>query len=658
MGKELPVFLLANTLGLEKRLIALGGAWAVGALLALALFLLLRRFGDRGQQLSMAATCLAPFVVAVFVPLLFSREAWVDRELTYLCVVLAVGLAFERLLRPFYTLLCQWRLPDFMGRWLARPGVARFGRAVPLLVVVGLALYYALRIGHLTNVSHFKMTTMSSDLAEYDNMFFNALSGHPFRSPAIAGHRADFSSLQGHAEFGLYFLLPFYAISPGAHALLWIQSGVVALTAIPLYLLGAARISRWGGLVFAFAFLMMPAVQRPNFYDFHFTPLGMLFVAWLLFFVSHVERHPEQKAAKWGLYLSLCAALLAREDVSIGIVVLGAFLVLSGVMVRQGLILASVAGTYFFAMKFGIMPLFGKWWFDNMYDDLKAEGAGGFGAVILTLVSNPAYVLRTMLTEPKFLYCLHMTAPVLALWLRRPLLWMAVLPGMLATLLVTNRPPMYQSSFQYTYLWLPYVMGASILAAGRGARGSSAATSLLLVALSVGYQMGVLTGGDRILGGFRQKTFEVSEAEETQMQNLREIVEMIPRSASVSATEAEGPHVSNRLLMYSLKYFPGHDPDYILAGHVGIRGEKAHIRTLLETGAYGVIAQRGHFVLAKKGADTKDNGVLWRRAGGPPRPASKRAPTAPRRPSPRPDPPASRAAAPPPKAPAPPAGRH
>src|SRR5690606_38195243 len=109
-------------------------------------------------------------------------------------------------------------------------------------------LAYIWRIGQLTVISHIKLATSSSDLAEYDNLFFNALHGRPFRAPAIAGHLENWSALQGHAEFGLYLLLPFYAIAPGAKALLWIQTVLVGLTAIPIFLLGRLRLGAFGGL--------------------------------------------------------------------------------------------------------------------------------------------------------------------------------------------------------------------------------------------------------------------------------------------------------------------------------------------------------------------------------------------------------------------------
>ena len=610
--RDREAFLVANSLDLNSRLQAIGLAALLGSAFATLVFVLSRRsFDAAGLRISVSKV-VAPFSVTCFVPDLFVRDAWLNRDIAYLVLLLAVGLSLERLLNPAFEVIHERYLRSNL-RSIVLP---RLFRWIPAAVVLALVGFYIYRIGVLTNVSHNKLATMSSDLAEYDNLFFNALRGHPFRSPAIAGNLKDWSTLQGHAEFGLYFLLPFYALSPGAHALLWIQTSLVALTAVPVFLLGAARLGRIAGTGFAIAYLMMPAVQQPNFYDFHFTPLGMLFVAWLLYFVFRLSQAPSKRVFRIATYVTLGFALLCREDIGIGIAVLGTFLVLSGVLVRDGIILTGVAGFYFATMKFGIMPLVGHWWFDTMYNDLKAEGAKGFGAVLLTLVSNPSFTLRTMLTEPKFLYVLHMTVPLLALWLRRPLLWLALLPGFVATLLVTNRPPMFQASFQYTYFWVPYVIGASILATRRGVRGSAAATALVLVALAVSHHFGVFPSGERIVGGFGVKTFAVNEAEAKQIKDLNEIIALIPPEASVSATETEGPHVSSRLVMYSLKYTLGDDPDYLLVGQAHHRGEKAHLREALQSGKYGVVAQRGRFVLAKKGANPDRNTVLWQRIGG------------------------------------------
>jgi uncharacterized membrane protein len=614
-------FVGANALPLGRRLLILALALGGGCVAGTAVLLLSLRRDAPAEFRSAAQTLLAPFILSSFLPVLFIEEAWNGKELAYLAYLLAFGLALERLLRPALLVAERW-FPSLASAPLLASARARDRLA--LAIVVALSLAYVLRVGHLANLSHMKLATMSSDLAEYDNLFFNALNGRPFRSPAIAGHLQNWSTLQGHAEFGLYLLLPFYAISPGAHALLWIQAAVVGLTAIPIHLLARIRLGAFGGICFATAYLLMPSVQQPNFYDFHFTPLGMFFVAWLLYFVGALAEDPQNRRVRVGLYSSAALALLCREDVSIGIAVLGVFLVLSGKLVRDGLYLAASAGVYFVVMKFGVMPLFGRWWFDNMYEDLKADGARGFGAVVLTLVSNPSFTLRTMLTEPKLLYVLHMVAPLLALWLRRPLLWMAVLPGIVQTLLVTNRPPSFQSSFQYTYFWVPYVFAASILATRRGLAGKGTLISLLVAALALSHHFGVFPTGDKIVGGFGLKTFDLTEAERERYEQLRDIISLVPQEATLSATEAEGPHASARLTMYSLKYTLGDNPDYLLVSHPRHRGETQHVRQALESGNYGVIAERGPFVLAKRGADPDNNDVLWQRLGRKKGPRAKR----------------------------------
>jgi uncharacterized membrane protein len=459
---------------------------------------------------------------------------------------------------------------------------------------------------------------MSSDLAEFDNLFFNALHGHPFRAPAIEGDLRDFSALKVHAEFGLYFLLPFYALRPSAVTLLWIQAALVALTAIPVFLTARSRLGAAAGAVFALVYLCMPAVERPNFYDFHFTPLGMLFVAWFCYFLERAAKLPSSVVTRRLLWASFVLALISREDVSLGLIVLGVFVHFSGRLPKVGAIVAAVSLGYFVIVKFFIMPRFGLMWFDMIYEDLKAPGARGFGAVALTLLTNPGFVVRSLLTEAKLLYVLHMVVPVGALFLYRRSLWSAFLPGFVSTLLVTNRPPMSESSFQYTYLWVPYVIVAAMLGLEHlrerfGRERFVAALSVLgFSAFALDHQMGVLFGGESIRGGFLDKTFVMSEAETRRLASLERLIRRIPENASVTASEMEGPHVSSRLVMYSLKFTLGKAPDYILIGHVGIGGEARHLGQALASRQYGLVEQDGPYYLLKRGADPSRNGPLRR----------------------------------------------
>lgn len=612
---EALVFLTQNRRPLTDRLIALCVCWGVALLVATGVCYW-SRLGPTPKQRQRAVVQLfAPLIVAAFLPILFVRQAWEGRELAYLAYLLCVGLCLERLLHPALVILRR-RTRDFdLVRDLKDAFTERAAFRLTLFLAASLAIYYVFRIGHLTNISHFKFQTSSSDLAEYDNLFFNALAGHPFRAPGVATRMEDWSNLANHAEPVMYLLLPFYAIAPGAGALLWIQAGLIGLTAIPIFLLASARLGSWVGFAFSAAFLMMPVTQQPNFYDFHFTSAAIFFISWLLYFVYRLGHEPQKKSVRVGVYASLLCSLLCREDIGIGTAVIGVFLVYRGVLVREGIRITVLSGAYFIGVKFWLMPQFGTWWFDDMYGQIKSEGVDGFGSIVVTLLSNQAFVLRAIMNEPKALYLLHMTVPVLALWLRRPLLVLAIIPAMISSLLVTDRPPLFQASFQYSYLWLGYTITASILAVNKQRKGATA-IALIVLALSLDVQKGVLLGGERIMGGFSMKDLVVRPQDRQRMEQFKTITKLLPPTATVSVTEREGPHISNRLTFFSLKFALGHDPEYLLVADPGIRGEQAHLKEALEAERYGVIATEGPFTLLKRGASTERNGPLLRRIHG------------------------------------------
>ncbi len=608
-------YLTLNQQPLRGRLITIAVCWGVGLLVAIGVALWSRR-GPTPQARKRALVHLfAPLVASAFVPIVFVRQVWDGREFAYLAYLLVLGLCLERLLSPALAVIARragrFRWVHTVGKW----GAGRTAGWIGLGLAAGLGIYYALRVGHLTNVSHYKFQTSSSDLAEYDNLFFNALSGHPFRSPAVAAQVEDWSYLAGHAQPILYFLLPLYAIAPGAPALLWIQASLIGLSAIPIYLLARARLGKVVGLSFATAFLMMPVTQQPNFYDFHFTCAAVFFISWLLYFVYRLKHTPRSRILRLGVYSSLFFALICREDIGIGTAVLGVVLLFWGAVVRDAIVITALSAAYFISMKFAIMPLFGTWWFDNMYGDLKSEGVQGFGSIIVTLLSNQAFILRAIMNEPKALYLLHMTVPVLALWLRRPLLVLAVIPAMISSLLVTNRPPLFQASFQYAHLWMVYTFVGSIVAVRRS-RKFSTALALVVVALSLDVQRGVLLGGEKILGGFSMKDLVIRPDDHQRMKEFKTITSQIPKDAVLAVTEREGPHLSNRPVLFSLKFSLGHSPEYLLTSYPGIRGEQVHIRAALESGDYGVIDTVGPYTLVKRGASTKKNGRLLRQVGG------------------------------------------
>jgi hypothetical protein len=104
----------------------------------------------------------------------------------------------------------------------------------------------------------------------------------------------------------------------------------------------------------------------------------------------------------------------------------------------------------------------------------------------------------------------------------------------------------------------------------------------------------------------------LSPLERARIAALRELVALIPPEASVVSTEFEGPHVSTRLVMYSLKWTFGDRPDYVLLGRVHER-EGKHLAPALGSGEYGLEATRGGFFLLRRGASPEKNREVARR---------------------------------------------
>jgi uncharacterized membrane protein len=565
-----------------------------------------------------SARVLSPLVIATFLPSLFWRGPWKNLEFEYLIVLGIAGLILERLLAISLAELRVLRLPSILAQVEEHPALARWLRRLPCLLVGAAVVYYVLLISHYTLITHVRMETATPDLGEYDNQFFNSLHGHPFRLPASEGDLTDWSALKFHADFVIYFLLPFYALHPGPETLLVMQTALVALTAIPIYLFAARRLPRWMAAVLAIAFLLLPVVERPNFYDFHAVPIGMFFMAWTVDAVDRILH--SDRPARWTyalLWSSFVLALASREDIAFGMIVISAFLLFYGKRPRLIASMLGASAAYFVLIKFVIMPRIGLSWYDTIYEDIKAPGFKGYGAVVVTLLTNPVYVLRTMVTQPKLLYLCHMTVPLLFLWVRRPYLLVAAVPSVFFTLMVTNRPPMFQSSFQYAFGWFPYIVTASALSLhgmrslpGGAVRQTAAALALAFTASGAGFQYGVLLGGDSIIGGFSEKKLVVSPSERKRYEQLEAITKQIPPDASVTATSSEGPHVSTRLELYNLGWALPETSDYILFQNT-LGGEPAkRVIGALESGKYGVVDRKGPFVLVGRGAKTDKNASL------------------------------------------------
>ncbi len=576
------------------------------------------------------ARLLAPLALAGLLPLLFARPAWPD-EMGLLIAAGGAGL-----------LLCQLLTPALeeleVASWFRGLSPERARRLGWLLTGL-LALFYAVAVSRLTIISHLNLGTRHSDLSELHGVFYNTLHGHPFRSPAAFGDLRDWAFLRVHAVFIVYPLLPLYALAPRPETLLVLQAVAVALTVLPLYAFAQPRVGPALAVGFVAAFLLWPAVQRPNFYDFHFLALSPPLVMTVICLVDRWRgadlRRPGPALALAGTTLLV---LITREDLSVGLAALGLVVALSGRSLALGSALAAVSTAYFVVVKLWLMPQFGSYWFAGLYQQIAASGFEGTTGVIVGLLSHPGRVLPFVLSPEKLLYVMHLAAPLVFLWWRRPWLWLALVPGALFTLVVTDRGLWIQ--FQYAYFFAPYVIAASVIGAELALRPASPGPTdagstpdataaagvapgdrtrrwallggLLFASVIASSHYGALLGNRTIRAEFGKKQLSHSPEARARYAQLQELIARLPPDAPVTASEYVSPHVSNRLDVFRLLWGVPQQSTHVLVERRLLPGERAPLLRAVRSEPLSLAAQNDGFLLFTRTGPPADVATIAR----------------------------------------------
>jgi uncharacterized membrane protein len=595
-------FVNHNQLATKARMRMLGwlGLGAAGGLLlaGAAYFWRRRRLapGARAVRVLRAARLGAPLLLPSLArPLLVATE-W--EALPRIFAITCLALLAEVCVRASAREIIIARLP-------AARALSRWGRALatllararrflsPEAVAVALAFgFYAIWMSWGTILQHREFGTAAFDLGNYDTMFFNMLHGQPFRCLSVLPKAGRWSMLSNHAELSMFALLPFYALRPGPETLLIMQAVALASGVIPLYRFAARRMPRVAALVLGLAYLLFAPMHQANFYDIHFQPFAVAFTLWAL------DMLDARRPILFSLFFIL--ALASREDVPIGFAVLGLYLLLVGKHTRAAVIMIVVAIGYFVVIKAVVMPHFGSWWFSDLYKDLYPSGENTYGGVVKTLLSNPVFVMKTLVTTEKIVLFMLVLAPIAFLPLRRGLLWMSLLPAVPFTVLTTGYGPTVEISFQYILLYVPFLFLAAALAlAGYAAtpqgraRLAGAVGGIAMATFLTTHVWGAMPPGDKFRGGFRNipELRPPTAAERQKGRDLAELAAKVPPAATLAASETEHPHVSTRLNILALRM--GYEgADYILYGEDSGGGGGDQAKAALDSKQYELVERR------------------------------------------------------------------
>jgi uncharacterized membrane protein len=562
---------------------------------------------------------LAPIAVLALLPMLLDWKVWRDRDIDFLLLVLVFAFAANRCVRlaidappvfrpgigEFLT-----RVEEALSRSRIRTGP--FATGIVLLASAGYAFFFSF----FTIRYHRNLHTTSFDLGLEENILWNIIHGFKFfRSSPFSGSMG--SHFGNHATFFSYLIAPLYALHQHAETLLVIQAVLMGAAAIPLFFFARRHLGSWIACLVALTYLLYPPLHGAALYDFHYLPLGPVFL-WSALYCLEARRD------RWAV-LFVILTLSVREDVAVGLGVVGAYLVLTGQRPRAGILVGALGAATFVILKLVVMPRFaGHDSFVYMYNGLLPSGEATFGGVLKTVATNPGFIFGSLIEQNKLIYVLQLFVPLVFLPVLRPLGLLFVPIGFLFTLLSTGYAPLIQTSFQYTTHWTSYLFiglvatlawfrraDAEDRARGgpRGGRLVGAVVALACALVPATYQYGAILQQHTVRGGFGLYDFDTTKEELADRKHLKELLRRIPPRASVAGSENLVPQVSNRAEAYTLRT-GNFSADYLLFTMPIRSDERSYVADPIGSGQYGVVAISGSFGLAKKGYSTALNPTL------------------------------------------------
>lgn len=460
-------------------------------------------------------------------------------------------------------------------------------------VLCGLVIAYLLIFGWLSLRRHAALLT-ALDLCIYDQSAWNTLHGRILRSTSERGYEI---LLADHVEPILLPISLLYLLHSHPQTLLLLQALVLALGALPLFALARERLGGYGApLAYSLAYLLLPAIEWPNLFQFHPVALVPTFLLCAFLFL---ERR------RWGLFFTfILLAMACKEEISGLIFLMGLYILFWRRERGVGGLTLSLGALWFYLAWFVIIGHFSPEGVSIYYAERYAYLGGNLKELVSTIISQPGMILQTIVTAERVAYLRGLLAPLAFTSLLSPEILFLSLPS-LGINLLSEAYFMHSESvlLHYAAPIAPFVTLSSIYGVERlsrwlkGKRGlKKEAWVSLLSSLLYHRRYGLSPLSVRFLVppvGAHERAAD-------------ELASLIPSEAVVSAPEHLAAHTSQRETIYLYPYLEG--VDYLLLDTMPTiapiisRDFYSRVWELVKEEGFGLEASKDGLLLLKRGA--------------------------------------------------------
>ena len=523
-------------------------------------------------------------------------------------------------------------------------------------LVWGFILAYIITFGLLSAQRHLAFESNALDLGNYDQALWNLVNGRGLTLtmlPDISLHRMGL-----HVEPILYLLAPLYWLWPSPLVLVWIQSFALGVAGWPLYLLARQRLGQKGPAVaIVLAYLLLPATQSINMFDFHAVALSPPLMLTALYFLDRYLASSGPKGFwDWGIWRNLDSernispplalqkrgetvpppnrgrldgglmfgnsptrlliltllfftlALATKEDIPLHVFMVGLYLTFLLRRWRIGLLLAGL-GLFWAGIAFGwIIPAFRVGGEQSAYVNYFPTLGQTPLEIALSPLTQPGEVLAIIFRSENLRAMRMLVLPFGGLNLFGLPIFLLAAPSLAISLLSNNPLQQELETWHYAAPMLPFISLAAVdglYRLGRWGNRWLKHPQIILVGVLV-----MLSLGYHILRGYSPLALPFRWPQVTAHHQLgHDIAQSIPQNVRIKSQAELAPHVSQRetLRIWRGRYNQRDKYVFVDISHPrfvnqdNAQGEL--LSTLIYNENFGVVRMEDGYLLLQEGAE-------------------------------------------------------
>ncbi len=317
-------------------------------------------------------------------------------------------------------------------------------------ILILLVIFYILYFTAASFLRYQNYYTGRFDLGNMDQTVWNTLHGRVFELTNPNGTNIT-SRLSFHADFILILLAPFYLLWQDPRMLLLLQTLVIAFGAFFVFNISEKIIKDKNiSFILSAGYLLYPALNYANLYDFHPVTLATTFLLAAFYFLY------EKKYTRFIIFVLLSA--LTKEEIWLTLGLFGLYIIFIQKRKIFGVLIFSVSIFIFYYLIWIAIPsVRGSQHFALSYYSDFGQSPGG---IIKNIIFEPQKTIGIILQKNRLSYLLEIFSPLCFVSLLSPLFLFAI-PDLSINLLSSNSA-MYQIYYQYTSAITPFIFISGI----------------------------------------------------------------------------------------------------------------------------------------------------------------------------------------------------